>query len=385
MRRVEIHGRPPTSEEGVEIKKFHDKALYDPVANAMPSLEDGPDHNEQQACVKNYSYKGRDFLISYPNEHLPENIDDVLETAVQAGEGVADLLLSEFQKSGLNIDESELKKYMVSTNDILSRVIFNFDSTGEASHYEPGKHRSIINCYKYFDDEGRFLVNKFIYVFIHEMMHFVAYSEAKLIRRNRDDLEVESERSGFTLSGKSTGGRLAFWGVNEAMTELFTDEVYEKKRKLIDMQEQNPKFNYYFKPRKKEDRTEVLVFNKVLDYLAKYLGIPRDTLWGSMKRAYLEGERLYEGDVAKVLEECFGKGFVENFLKDFRETDKKYYATLEQLLDRTQSEEIQELIGPLENRWRANGEVRLKQEPQSNGRFGLSNIKKHLLDLIMRK
>ncbi len=351
------------------VEKYYDIEIDDIVVNEVP--------------VAKYSYKGDDFLVARnEGDEIPKNFEVVLDVVKDVVDIFSRIMVVEFKKCQFDASENEMAQNLIAAKDILGRIIFNFSQKDSSciGQYEVVLHRLRINCYKFFDAEGKFFVKKFIKTLVHEMLHFVSYGRIDYVRATKK-LEINGSTSGYVQTFGPNQSQNKFNQFNEAVISLYEDEISRQIMGSMGLDISDDRF----KQEDGEEKTyqgEINKFKFVVKYLSEYVGVSYNTLWSAFKRGVLEGQHFDQQEIVEVLEECFGEGFIDNYLGHFMEKDPKYKPNIRKL-DNLKSEDITYAIhfGTIDERWKENGKKRLTGELVTDQKENIIKRLKRLLGI----
>lgn len=363
MREITFDGRKPNeSQQEVLRKKF--------VASRTTPIDDselvdyGSDFGweDVKIPVTPRIYQGEEYLVAMNNENdFTAEQEFVFEVAKEVVDNFFNIIISEFKKAEVHKSESELLENFISKDELMKRLVFNFSKLkgGLRGKYDTESHRLWIKCNDFFDKNGKFRIRDFINTLTHELTHLVSYSAVDYKKvLNKEGYEMKQNTSGYVVTENEKEGDHRFNGFNEAVISKYGYEIAGQIIGSIGIDSSDPRFKIDKKEEAKTYELERTKFELVLKYFSEFLGVSVDGLWLAMKRGVLEGRKLNDPKISAGLDECFGKGFVKNYLEKFEESDPEYIIDLRT----TSIEEISSAIhfGPIHKRWEENGKKILK-------------------------
>ncbi len=162
------------------------------------------------------------------------------------------------------------------------------------------------------------IVKEMQLLFIHEACHAFSRNRLRSLGKTTGKMSVESGYSTAEAnplkSGKANKTLEAF---NEGVTQRIAEEVFLEYSKRMG----NPADEFLSEAlnRHQENFWNYYIFGNQVDqmceHIARYVGVPKDTVWESVKRGYFERPELFNEETVELFAQTFGEDFLEEYSK----------------------------------------------------------------------
>ncbi len=164
---------------------------------------------------------------------------------------------------------------------------------------------------------------------IHELSHL--FSRVRFSSKDTSNAStIVKAESGYKISelrlrqpmrpeksGTFTKSRSSFEAFNEGVTQRIAEEVFLEYGKRTGTSKEIERLLTIINERNAQNLWRYTIYENEVDSMCEqigmYVGIPKETVWQSIKRGYFEEPQLFHEETLELFKETFGSSFLEEY------------------------------------------------------------------------